>query len=512
MLATTATTTLLGLEAHLVRVEVESSRGPAAFELVGLPEASVKESRVRVRSALQQLGVALDEQRIVVNLAPGDVRKGGSAFDLALAVSILVAVGTVPPEAPGEQLFLGELSLTGELRAVPGLLPQLLFARKSGIKQVIVPTESGAEASAVPGLRCLVARDLEEVVEALRGQRQLPLAEAGAAASSGARSLVDMAEVKGQAGARRALEIAAAGHHHLLMLGPPGGGKSMLSRRLPTLLPPLSEDEALEASAVHSVAGTLPAGRGLLGERPFRAPHHSVSDAGLIGGGYPPRPGELSLAHHGVLFLDELPEFRRTVLEALRQPLEDGELVIARARARATFPARPLLVAASNPCPCGYGRDGTGRCGCAPDRVRSYMGRLSGPLVDRLDLHLYLPPVAVDALGQGGQGEGSAAIRERVIRARKIQEERASAGLVSARTNAALGPAETEAVASPDPEGRRLLLAAVERLGLSARAYAKVQRVARTIADLAGDARVGAPHVAEAVQYRLLDRSLARGL
>jgi magnesium chelatase family protein len=317
---------------------------------------------------------------------------------------------------------------------------------------------------------------------------------------------VDLAEVRGQHAARRALEIAASGHHHLLMMGPPGGGKTMLARRLPTILPALTEEEALEASAVHSIAGLLSSSQGLLIGRPFRAPHHTVSDAGLVGGGMPVRPGELSLAHHGVLFLDELPEFRRPTLETLRQPLEDGMLVVARARSTATFPARPLVVAACNPCPCGYSGDGTGRCGCTPDRVRTYLSRLSGPLVDRLDVHVVLPPVDVTSLGRGGGGESSAAIRERVVAAREIQRARHASGIVTSRTNAALSPGDLQAVAMPDDGGQRLLAAATQRLGLSARAYTKVLRVARTIADLAGEDRVRAPHVAEAVQLRVFDR------
>ena len=449
--------------------------------------------------------MSLDEHRLVVNLSPGDVRKAGTAFDLAIAVAALSAVGLLPDEALAGTLLLGELSLSGSLRPATGILPQLLHARSLGISHVIVPRQNGAEAAAVTGLCAHVADTLTEVMDHLKSLRELDKAAPAAPAVAKLAS-VDLAEVRGQSGARRAIEIAAAGHHHLLFMGPPGGGKTMLARRLPTVLPVLSEEEALEVSAIHSVAGLLPSSAGLLRERPFRAPHHTTSDAGLVGGGYPPRPGELSLAHHGVLFLDELPEFRRSALEALRQPLEDGSLVIARARSRATFPARPLLLAASNPCPCGYLHDGTDRCTCSPERVKAYAARLSGPLIDRLDLHVRLPPVAISALSGASRAESSGAVRERVVAARGRQAERRRRLGFASLTNASLSPAELEAVCRLDAAGDALLQKSASELGLSARAFSKVRKVARTIADLAGDEDVRAQHVAEAIQYRVLDR------
>ncbi len=354
MLATTFASSLHGLRASLVRVEVECSRGPGAFDLVGLAEASVRESRVRVRSALAQVGVSLDEHRVVVNLAPGDVRKGGAGFDLAIAVATLGALGRVELGVLGDALLLGELSLTGELRPVRGVLPQLLGARERGLTRAIVPLACAAEASVVRGVDALIAASLVEVVAHLSGESALPRAMPSEAGPAVGPADVDMSEVRGQPLARRALELAAAGHHHVLLVGPPGAGKTMLARRLPGLLPPLTEDESLETTAVHSVAGLLGPSEGLLSARPFRAPHHTVSAAGLVGGGTPLRPGEISLAHHGVLFLDEIAELKRATLETLRQPIEEGHVVIARAREIATYPARPLLVAASNPCPCGF--------------------------------------------------------------------------------------------------------------------------------------------------------------
>ena len=507
MLATALSASLVGLQAHLVRVEVEALRGPPHFDLVGLAEVAVRESRVRVKSALAQVGVDIAECRIVVNLAPADVKKTGTGFDLAIAVAALGALGAVPREALAGVLFVGELSLEGTVQPLRGVLPQLLGARAKGVERAVVPAANAGEAALVTGIDARAVGALREALEALRGVRQLPVAQRSPEPPSPSRAPQDdLAEVRGQASARRALEIAAAGGHNLLMIGPPGAGKTMLARRLPGLLPPLSTEEALEVTAIHSVAGMLGTSRRLTHARPFRAPHHTVSEVGLVGGGDGPRPGEVSLAHHGVLFLDELAEFRRGALEALRQPLEDGFVTISRAHAKATFPARSLLVCAMNPCPCGWLGDGSGRCGCSADRVRAYRAKMSGPLLDRIDVHVALPPVEVSALHGPARGEASAAVRGRVEAARAIQRERALRGDVGAATNGVLSARDLERTARLCDEGASLLGAAVRRLALSARAYGKVLRVARTIADLAGSTSVRPEHVGEAIGLRVLDR------
>jgi magnesium chelatase family protein len=506
MLAKALSATVLGVEARPIEVEVDLSIGLSAFIIVGLPDGTIRESRERIAAAITNSGYSFPIRKITVNLAPAELKKIGSAFDLPIALGILGAWEVFPAEALDGHFIVGELSLEGRVRPVRGVLPVALAAKKLGVKGLILPRENEREAAVVEGLRLYPVETLEQVVRVLRGEfSPEPAPVDTRALFDNARQYdEDLQDVKGQEQVKRALEIAAAGNHHLLMIGPPGSGKTMLARRLPTIMPAISFDETLETTRIHSIAGLLHNGHPLVAQRPFRAPHHTISQAGLVGGGSIPQPGEISLAHNGVLFLDELPEFPRNVLELLRQPLEDRKLTIARAAMSLEFPCSFMLVCAMNPCPCGYLGDPGHRCTCGVIAVQKYRARISGPLLDRIDIQVDVPVAPFEQLTDARRGEPSSAVRERVDAARVIQTRRFQES--GTRNNGTMSSKEIEVFCTPGPEAMALLKKAMTSLRLSARAYTRILKVARTIADLAGSEATQTAHVAEAIQYRKLDR------
>ncbi|MEX2583848.1 MAG: YifB family Mg chelatase-like AAA ATPase [Gemmatimonadota bacterium] len=499
---------VLGVDAYIVRVEADVASGVPQFATVGLPQGAVREGKERVVAAIRNSGYALPPKRITINLAPADVRKEGSAFDLPIAVGILAGTGEIEAQQLRGRVLVGELGLDGSLRPVRGALSIAVAARSQGMRGLILPVANLAEASVVAGLEVLGGSSLEEVVGFLKGSGDLRRPDSPGAEGPSSQHVgqLDLADVRGQEHAKRALEVAAAGSHNILMVGPPGSGKTMLARRIPGILPSLSLEESIESTKIHSVAGLLRAGRSLVAERPFRAPHHTTSDAGLIGGGSNPKPGEVSLAHNGVLFLDELPEFRRNVLEALRQPLEDGEVTIARAGLSLSFPARFMLAAAMNPCPCGHHGDPQRNCSCASHLVQRYLGRVSGPLMDRIDIHIEVPAVPSRELSRRSPGETTACVRQRVAVARERQKRRFSGG-IGVHANAHMKAGDLRRFCSVEAQGQALLRTAISRLGFSARAYHRVLKIARTIADLDGAAEIRTCDIAEAIQYRSFDRN-----
>ena len=498
---------LQGIDATIVTIEVNSSRG-IKFFLVGLPDSAVKESHERIISALQVNGYRFPSRQIVVNMAPADIRKEGSAYDLPLAIGILASAGEVSEEKLSKYLIMGELSLDGSLQPIKGALPIAISARAQGYEGFILPKQNAREAAVVNNLNVYGVENIKEVIEFFNGERELEPTIVNTREEfyqHQSNFPFDFADVKGQENVKRALEVAAAGGHNVIMIGAPGSGKSMMAKRLPSILPPLSLGESLETTKIHSVAGKLSKNDSLIATRPFRAPHHTISQVAMVGGGSNPQPGEISLAHNGLLFLDELPEFNRSVLEVLRQPLEDRHISISRAKYSLDYPASFMLVASMNPCPCGYYNHPTKACVCNPGQVHRYLNRISGPLLDRFDLQIEIVPVPFEKMAEQKQAENSATIRERVVKARKIQEER-FANHPGVYCNAQMESKLLHQYANPDEKGLNLLRTAMTRLNLSARAYDRILKVARTIADLEASEAIQPNHIAEAISYRSLDR------